>query len=105
MDQATARAVLRRDMELNRRFPAKPGGPLRMSLSPEAVQNAIRTEGPEVMGAAGAGYWNDMRRMYPHTDMQPDIHTPRERTRFGKVTLRQRGGRWERRVAGEWVKA
>jgi hypothetical protein len=74
-----------------------------MSLSPEAVQNAIRTEGPEVMGAAGEGYWRDMRRMYPHTDMQPDIHTPRERTRFGKVTLRQRGGRWERRVAGEWV--
>lgn len=101
MDQATAAAVLRRDQELNRRFPARPGGPLRMSISPEAVQNAVRTEGPEVMGQDGAGYWDDMRRMYPHLDMQPDRVKGR-RTRFGKATLRKRHGRWERWRKGQW---
>jgi len=92
MDRATAERVLRRDQELNKRFPARPGGPLRMSVSPEAVANAVRTEGREVMSAAGEGYWKDMRRMYPHLDMQPDkggADSPR--TRFGKATMRQRG--------------
>jgi len=102
MDQATAQAVLRRDQELNRSYPARPGGPLRMSISPEAVANAVRTEGPEVMEAAGEGYWRDMRRMYPHLDMQPD-RTKGRQTRFGKATMRQRGGRWERYIDGRWV--
>ena len=103
MDKAEAAAVLRRDQELNRRFPAKPGGPLRMSISPEAVANAVATEGPEVMSEAGKGYWDDMRKMYPHLDMQPDTGgADSPKTRFGKATLRMRGGLWYRRVDGQW---
>lgn len=103
MDRQTAERVLRRDQELNRRFPARPGGPLRMSISPEAVANAVASEGPEVMTEAGKGYWDDMRRMYPHLDMQPDAsRTLAGRTRFGKPTLRMRGGIWYRRVDGQW---
>jgi hypothetical protein len=73
-----------------------------MSLSPEAVQNAIRTEGPEVMGQDGEGYWKDMRRMYPHIDLQPDRFVPARHTRFGKSRLRKRHGRWERWTADGW---
>lgn len=103
MDRQTAERVLRRDQELNRRFPAKPGGPLRMSISPEAVANAIATEGPEVMSEAGKGYWDDMRKMYPHLDMQPDTGgADSPKTRYGKATLRMRGGIWYRRVDGQW---
>lgn len=104
MDRETAARVLRRDQELNRRYPAKPGGPLRMSISPEAVANAIRTEGPEVMTEAGAGYWKDMRRMYPHLDLQPDKGGG-NMTRFGRVTQRKIGDTWWKRVDGEWVRA
>jgi hypothetical protein len=103
MDRQTAERVLRRDQELNRRFPARPGGPLRMSISPEAVANAVASEGPEVMTEAGKGYWDDMRRMYPHLDMQPDTsRTLAGRTRYGKPTLRMRGGIWYRRADGQW---
>jgi hypothetical protein len=104
MDRQTAERVLRRDQELNRRFPARPGGPLRMSISPEAVANAVASEGPEVMTEAGKGYWDDMRRMYPHLDMQPDAsRTLAGRTRFGKPTLRMINGTWWRRVDGKWM--
>lgn len=102
MDKAQAAEVLRRDQELNHRFPARPGGPLKMSVSPEAVANAVRTEGPEVLGADGEGYWKDMRRRYPHLDMNPDKHVSDRVSRFGKATLRKRGGRWQRWVNGAW---
>lgn len=105
MDRQEAESVLKRDQELNKRYPARAGGPLRMSISPEAVRNAVATEGPEVMTAAGQGYWRDMQRMYPHLNMQPDGGGCCDRvTRFGKATLRKRGGRWERWVDGQWVK-
>lgn len=64
--------VMRADITLNARFPAKPGSPLRMRVSPEAYMNAVRTEGPEVQGADAEGYWKDMRKRYPHIDLQPD---------------------------------
>ena len=100
MDKAEAAAVLRRDQELNRRFPAKPGGPLRMSISPGGERDRHRGR---VMSEAGKGYWDDMRKMYPHLDMQPDTsRTLAGRTRFGKPTLRMRGGIWYRRVDGQW---
>lgn len=41
------------------------GGVNVRNVSMDAVMNAVNTEGPEVMSAAGKGYWDDMARKYP----------------------------------------
>jgi len=57
------------------------------------------------MGAAGEEYWRDMRRMYPHLDMQPDKQSAPGRTRFGRARLRQVRGVWWVRQKGKWERA
>lgn len=72
MDARTAARELETDRRLNATNPVRPGSPLRMRVSPKAYMNAIATEGVEVQTAAADGYWKDMRKRYPHIDLQPD---------------------------------
>lgn len=41
-------------------------GRLLRSVSLAAVMNAVNTEGPEVLSAAGESYWKDMEKRHPH---------------------------------------
>lgn len=41
-----------------------------LRIGPEALDQAIATEGPEVVTEAATEYWDDMRRRYPHIDPQ-----------------------------------
>ena len=83
----------------------------RGSVHYEALAEAVRTEGPEVLSAAAAGYWKDMERANPWMmiDGKPeDGNSPNgHRNRHGKVSMRWtaatgwmrwRKGRWEREI-------
>ena len=106
--QAQLNAALADDQKMNREI-AKRAGPngLQCVVDEAAVMNAVRTEGREIMTREGRGYWNDMKRLYPHLRGGRTFSTqsPNGRSnRFGKVTLRKRGANWERwnTVRGEW---
>ena len=106
-------AVRREDEKLNREWrPAmrENGEGLQGFVDRRAVMNAIRTEGPEIMTADGAGYWADMRRMYPHlrgVGGSGDRGNSRSgrNNRFGRVSQRMIRGVWWVRIKGEWVRA
>jgi hypothetical protein len=68
------KSVMAEDIEIAKTANAKygEGGRLKggegfnvRNVSMDAVMNAVNTEGPEVMSAAGKGYWDDMARKYP----------------------------------------
>jgi len=95
-EQAQLDSVLREDMRLNAqdRNPDRKRG-LAMRVDQRAVLNAVSTEGKEVLGAAGKGYWEDMQRRYPHMRIDgrpiPSGRSLNERRcRLGKVTHRWR---------------
>ena len=108
--QAVMDRALRNDQAVakTRKHGGKQG--LTMSISREALMNAVRTEGREVLTEAGSGYWNDMRRRYPHLNLNgsaPDggDNLAGTRNRFGKVARRFTVARgWEVRVGGRWVR-
>lgn len=81
----------------------------RGSVHYEALAEAVRTEGPEVLSAAADGYWKDMERANPWMmiDGKPESGDSLNghRNRHGKVSKRYieskgwfewRNGRWER---------
>ena len=75
----------------------------------EAVMEAIRQEGPEVMTTAAKCWWDDQVRLNPWLaadGVVPDGNSANGRYgRHGKVRERMRSGRWEHwdaRVGG-WV--
>jgi len=56
--------------ELNAAAPVRSGCGLRRRLPERAVMNAIRAEGPEVLGAGSESYWADCDRMFPQTRLR-----------------------------------
>jgi hypothetical protein len=102
--------IRREDEKLNARWAGylRPNGEgLQCFVDKAAVDNAVRTEGPGVMTPAGAGYWEDMKRMYPHLRggsgrVDGDSRNGR-RCRFGRVKMRYSGGQWWKPVAGGWA--
>lgn len=103
--------VRREDEKLNARWAGylRPDGEgLQCFVDKQAVDHAVATEGPEVMTPAGAGYWEDMKRRYPHLRggsgrVDGDSANGR-RNRHGRVTMKYRQGAWWRMVRGEWVR-
>jgi hypothetical protein len=79
-------------------------------ISKRALYNAVRSEGIGVLSPEGEGYWNDMRRRYPHLNLNGNrvptgcniIGTV---NRLGRVSDRFRCGHWEHWDARrrEWV--
>jgi len=75
----------------------------------DAVMNAVATEGPDVLSGAAAGYWDDMRRLYP--EMCADGAPPGtdsangRKNRLGVVKLKWIRGVWHRfdKKRGEWI--
>jgi len=74
--------------------------------------NAVRTEGIGVLGTGAKGYWDDMKRRYPHLNLSgrpaPDgCNLAGTRNRLGVVKRRARisEGRLvrEKRENGRWV--
>ncbi len=81
-------------------------------VSREAILNAVRTEGIGVLGTGAKGYWDDMKRRYPHLNLSgrpaPDgCNLAGTRNRLGVVKWRSRisEGRLvrEKRENGRWV--
>ena len=106
--QAQLNAARADDERVNRDI-AKRAGPngLQCVVDEAAVMNAVRTEGREIMTREGRGYWNDMKRIYPHLRGGRSFSTRSPNgahNRFGRVTQRKRGANWERwnPVRGEW---
>ena len=69
-----------------------------------AFMRAVRAEGPEVLGEAGRGWWDDQKRLYPHlgrADRGPSLNG--RGTRFGRASLRHFNGRWHRWNGSAWV--
>lgn len=103
--------VRREDEKLNKRWAGylRPDGEgLQCFVDKQAVDHAVATEGPEVMTPAGAGYWEDMQRRYPHLRggsgrVGGDSANGR-RNRLGRVSMRYRQGAWWRDVGGRWVR-
>ena len=64
-------------------------GRLHMQVDQQAFLNAFNQEGREVMGPAGKGYWEDMKRRHPHLDTMPDkgVRHHTRRTRFGNSSF------------------
>jgi len=67
---------------------------------------AVATEGHGILGPEGRGYWNDMKRRYPHLRGNRGVdgdNASGSRNRFGRVKERRReGGRWERWNGKDW---
>lgn len=105
--QAELNAARREDEMLNRDIGARAGkNGLQCVVDEKAFMHAVETEGREILGHEGREYWRDQKRLYPHLrggrtfcEQSPNGG----RNHFGKVTLRQRNGRWERRKGAEWV--
>lgn len=78
-------------------------------ISREALMNAVRTEGTAVLGSDARGYWDDMKRRYPHLNLSgraaPTGDSLNGHTcRLGKVSERwtARTG-WTHWEGGRWV--
>ena len=73
----------------------------------DALAEAVRTEGPEVLSAAAKGYWDDMKRANPWMCIDgevPDGNSPNgHRGRHGVVKERYVAGYgWMHWENGEW---
>lgn len=106
--EAELKAARRDDEIANREIGARAGrNGLQCVVDEKAFMHAVETEGREILTSEGRPYWRDMKRMYPHLrggrpwgETSPNMG----RNHYGKVTLRQRNGRWERRGRnGDWV--
>ena len=101
--------VRREDEKLNKRWAGylRPDGEgLQCFVDKQAVDHAVATEGPEVMTPAGAGYWEDRKRRYPHLRggsgrVGGDSANGR-RNRLGRVSMRYRDGCWWKPVREGW---
>ena len=75
----------------------------------DALMEAVKQEGPEVLGAAAKGWWDDMKRMNPWMCADgcvPDGNSVNgHRGRHGVVRERFMRGRWWKWEHGEWVPA
>lgn len=80
MNQVEAKQELESDIALSRSMgPAQRIGKTgrhTFRASWKAVQAVIDKEGPEVMTAAADGYWDDMKKRFPHTDPERDSSAP-----------------------------
>ena len=81
----------------------------RGSVHYEALAEAVRTEGPEVLSAAADGYWRDMERANPWMmiDGAPEDGNSinGHRGRHGKVSMRWTAKTgWMRWRKGKWEK-
>lgn len=78
----------------------------RGSVHYEALAEAVRAEGPEVLSASAEGYWRDMERANPWMmiDGRPEDGNSLNghRGRHGKVSMRRVGGKWYRWRKGRW---
>ncbi len=81
----------------------------RSSVHFEALAEAVRTEGPEVLSAAAKGYWRDMERANPWMMIDG---TPEDGNsingrygRHGKVSKRYANGKWHEWRNGRWEEA
>lgn len=82
-------------------------------VSREALMNAVKSEGIQVLSPAAKGYWDDMKRRYPHLNLSgrpaPDgCNLAGTVNRFGRVKRRTRvvegvGLVRERFEGGRWV--
>ena len=111
MQRAKERAIEACREERSRRDAMGRNGKFRKrgSVHFEALAEAVRQEGPEVLGAAAEGYWRDMERANPWMmiDGKPEDGNSinGHRGRHGVVAKRYvpgkgwhewRNGRWER---------
>ena len=111
MDAAKAEAhAAMKDLAAQRQAVGAKAGEGRVGgVHREALFEAIRQEGPEVLSSAAQSWWDDQKRMNPW--MCADGHVPGcdsingHRNRIGKVRERMRGGHWEHWDAklGDWV--
>ena len=101
MNQVEAKQELESDIALSRSMgPAQRIGKtgrhvFRASL--KAVMAVVNQEGPEVMTAAADGYWEDMKKRFPHTDPERGAertarigYSPRYSNRFPDHMGKQR---------------
>ena len=82
---------------------------LASSIDRRALMNAVKSEGSVILTEAGAEYWKDQERKYPHLNISGrDTQSGQSNgasSHFGKVSRRFSVARgWERRVNGNWVK-
>ena len=105
--KAAAMAACRAERARRGAMGSNPRFRKRSSVHADALAEAIRTEGPEVMGPAAAGYWRDMERANPWmvVDGRPeDGNSLNGRYgRHGKVSRRFAGGKWHRWRDGRWM--
>jgi hypothetical protein len=90
------------DVEVNKTFPAKKGGPLVRRIGQEALQRVIRAEGYEVMSEAAKGYWEDQDKRFPHLRARAS----EERRTFNGFGSGRRGDDNPRRMRmsnGKWM--
>lgn len=98
------------DERMNRDIAGRAGkNGLQAVVDQDALMHAVATEGREILTREGRGYWNDMKRRYPHLrggrEFIP-VSANGRRSRFGTATLRKRGkGPWERwdAATGTWI--
>jgi len=107
--RATAAAEMKDLRERRKAAGAKPGEGRTGGWHRDAVMNAVETYGPDVLGSAAKGFWDDMKRLYPEAcadDAVPGTDSANGRkNRLGVVRERYRHGRWEHfdTTTGEWV--
>lgn len=105
--QAEMNALRREDEVMNRDIAKTAGRNGRQCVvDQKAFMNAVRTNGTEICTSAGRGYWNDMKRIYPHLrggrQVDGDSANGR-RNRFGKVSKRWIKGIWHDWDGRQWV--
>lgn len=88
-------ALLERDMAAARCLKHDRKEGLTGCISREALLNAVRSEGTAVLSTAAKGYWDDMKRRYPHLNLSgrpaPDgCNLIGTCNRFGRVSCRTR---------------
>lgn len=92
--------LMERDMALAKGLKHERAEGLTGCISREALMNAVRSEGVQVLSTAAKGYWDDMKRRYPHLNLSgrpapTGNNLNGTRNRLGRVAWRMRmvGGR------------
>ena len=111
MERAKGRAMRACAEERRRRDALGRNGKFRKrgSVHFEALAEAVRTEGPEVLSAAAEGYWRDMERANPWMMIDGKAEDGNSanghRCRQGKVAKRYIPGKgWHEWRNGTWEK-
>ena len=105
--QVELNALRREDEVMNRDIAARAGRNGRQCVvDRRAFMNAVRSEGPAILGNEGREYWRDQKRLYPHLrggrPVDGDSANGRQ-NRFGKVKARFMRGMWHEWDGRGWA--